>query len=158
MRKAVLAAICGLLIATPTAHADPDDDPGTGQEVCGAFNIGVPPPDQIANGLQRNDHRISEWQAQRDTNWPILQPDDLARKTRQAVRRRSVAGETSMKLRPTSLVCNAAIWVELCRHLNPFARSGNAFRPRHSCPLAGPFAEAPQGGFSCRTTNPDYVW
>ena len=34
-------------------------------------------------------------------------------------------GETSMKLRPTSLVCNAATWVEMCGHLNPLARPGN---------------------------------
>jgi hypothetical protein len=32
-------------------------------------------PDQIANGLQRGDHRINEWQAQRDTNWPIIEGD-----------------------------------------------------------------------------------
>ena len=32
-----------------------------------------------------------------------------------------------MKLRPTSLVCTAAIWAETCRHPNPFARPGNTF-------------------------------
>jgi hypothetical protein len=34
-----------------------------------------------------------------------------------------------MKRRPTSLVCTAAIWAEICRHLNPIARPGNTFRP-----------------------------
>jgi hypothetical protein len=33
-----------------------------------------------------------------------------------------------MKLGTTSLVFNASMWVELCRHLNPFARPGNTFR------------------------------
>jgi hypothetical protein len=28
---------------------------------------------------------------------------------------------------PTSLVCTAAIWAEMCRHPNPFAAPGNAF-------------------------------
>ncbi len=77
--RTVLAAICGALIVASapagTAHAGPDsDDPGTGQEVCGAFNLGFP-QDQIAQDLHRNDHRINEWQAQRDTNWPILEGD-----------------------------------------------------------------------------------
>jgi hypothetical protein len=35
------------------------------------------------------------------------------------------------------LVCTAAIWVEVCRHLNPFARPGNTFRPATTL-LCGP--------------------
>lgn len=71
IRAAAIAAAIGL--AWPaTAHAD--DDPGTDQEVCGAFNLGVP-PDQIAQGLQRGDGRINPWQAQRDTVWPIISGD-----------------------------------------------------------------------------------
>lgn len=64
--------VASLLACAPVAHADPDSDNlGTGQEVCGAYNLGVP-PDQIAQDLHRGDHRINEWQAQRDTNWPII--------------------------------------------------------------------------------------
>jgi hypothetical protein len=33
-----------------------------------------------------------------------------------------------------SLVCNAAIWVEVCGHFNPFARRGNTFRAASSPP------------------------
>jgi len=32
-----------------------------------------------------------------------------------------------MKLRPTSPICNAATWAEMCTHLNPFARPVNPF-------------------------------
>ncbi|WP_345317459.1 hypothetical protein, partial [Mycobacterium paraffinicum] len=38
---ALLATTC--LTLAPAAHAD--DDPGTGQEVCGAYNLGVPARD-----------------------------------------------------------------------------------------------------------------
>jgi hypothetical protein len=39
-----------------------------------------------------------------------------------------------MKLRPTSLVCSAAIWAEMCRHPNPFASPAE----RGSGPVPGP--------------------
>lgn len=78
MTRLTAAGIAASLLLTlcPMAHADPDDgdDPGTGREVCGAYNLGVP-QDQIPDRLRANDHRINEWQAQRDTNWPILQGD-----------------------------------------------------------------------------------
>lgn len=67
----IAAVLAVLALASPaTAHAD-TDDPGTGPEVCGAFNLGVP-PDQIAQGLQRNDGRYNYWRAQHDTIWPII--------------------------------------------------------------------------------------
>lgn len=68
------ALLAMLVLGSPSVARADNDDPGTGQEVCGAFNLGVP-PDQIAQDLQRNDHRINEWQAQRDTNWPIISGD-----------------------------------------------------------------------------------
>lgn len=76
MRPVILTAVAaGLLAFAPVAHADPDsDDPDTTREVCGAFNYGQS-QDQIAQNLHRNDHRINEWQAQRDTNWPIIEGD-----------------------------------------------------------------------------------
>lgn len=68
--RALSVLLIALTLGSPaTAHAD--DDPGP---VCTAFNLGVP-PDQIAQDLQRNDHRINEWQAQRETNWPIIEGD-----------------------------------------------------------------------------------
>jgi hypothetical protein len=48
-------------------------------------------------------------------------PEDTARN--QKPRR---CGEMSMKRRPTSLVCSAAIWAEMSRQLNPLARPGSA--------------------------------
>jgi hypothetical protein len=70
-----VALAAGWLTLAPVAHADPDNNgPSTQDEICGAYNLGVP-PDQIAQDLHRNNHRINEWQAQKDTNWPILQGD-----------------------------------------------------------------------------------
>jgi hypothetical protein len=41
-----------LLVASfafaPTAHADPDDDPGTGQEICDAFHLETSPATSTA--------------------------------------------------------------------------------------------------------------
>lgn len=71
-RIAAIAIAAGLIALAPPAHADPDDD--TSKEVCGAYNLGVP-QDQIPDRLHANDHRINEWQAQRDTNWPIINGD-----------------------------------------------------------------------------------
>jgi hypothetical protein len=71
-----VAAIVALAItlAAP-AHADPDDPTNdTTKEVCGAFNLGLP-PDQIAQGLQRNDGRFNRWRAWNSTIWPIIEGD-----------------------------------------------------------------------------------
>lgn len=75
--RALLASlaipIVTLAVAAP-ARADYPSDPGTTQEVCGAYNLGVP-QDQIAQGLQRNDARMNEWRAWHSTNWPIIEGD-----------------------------------------------------------------------------------
>jgi hypothetical protein len=70
------AAVAGLIGCAPLAHADPDtnDSDGTNSEVCGAFNLGVP-PDEIPGRLGANDHRNNYWKAQRDTVWPIIEGD-----------------------------------------------------------------------------------
>jgi hypothetical protein len=77
MRYTIAAlAVAGLLGFAPMAHADPDTDDtdGTNSEVCGAFNLGVP-PGEIINRLGQNDHRFNYWRAQRDTIWPIIEGD-----------------------------------------------------------------------------------
>lgn len=48
------------------------DDPTP--EVCGAFNLGVP-PEQIAGGLEQNDARYNYWRAHQSTVWPIIEGD-----------------------------------------------------------------------------------
>lgn len=57
-----------------TSHIKAVDDDTTTDTVCTGFNLGMS-PDQIAGGLQRNDGRINEWQAWRDTTWPIIEGD-----------------------------------------------------------------------------------
>ena len=65
-------------------------------------------------------------------------------------------GETSTKRRATSPVCNAATWVERCRHLNPFAEPaehylGHALSPRpHTLPVAGRTYSLNQARAACR--------
>jgi hypothetical protein len=64
--RSIITGIAAALVGfAPVAHADPTTD-----EVCGAFNLGVP-PDQIAERLGQNDGRYNYWTAQRDTVWPI---------------------------------------------------------------------------------------
>jgi hypothetical protein len=62
------AACAATVIAAGPARADHDPTP----EVCGAFNLGVP-PDQIAQGLERGDGRYNYWRAQQSTIWPIIE-------------------------------------------------------------------------------------
>jgi hypothetical protein len=52
------AVLLWFVLDTPAAHADDDDDPGTAQEVCGAFNLGVPSA-EIPDDLRRNNPRIN---------------------------------------------------------------------------------------------------
>ena len=71
---ALIAA--GLMLGAP-AHADPDDPDTsspdtTTEEVCGAFNLGVPPGD-IPGRLGANDGRENYWTAQRQSAWPIIE-------------------------------------------------------------------------------------
>ena len=56
--------------------ADPDDSgpDTTTNEVCGAFNLGVPPGD-IPGRLGQNDGRENYWTAQRQSAWPIIEGD-----------------------------------------------------------------------------------
>ena len=68
MGAALIAA--GLMLGAP-AHADPDT---TTNEVCGAFNLGVPPGD-IPGRLGANDGRENYWTAQRQSAWPIIEGD-----------------------------------------------------------------------------------
>jgi hypothetical protein len=72
---AVTAALiaAGLMLGAP-AHADPDDPGTTTNEVCGAFNLGVPPGD-IPGRLGANDGRENYWTAQRQSAWPIIEGD-----------------------------------------------------------------------------------
>ena len=66
---AVAAALTasGLMLSAP-AQADPS----TTDEVCGAFNLGVP-QSEIPGRLGANDGRENYWRAQRETNWPIIE-------------------------------------------------------------------------------------
>ena len=68
--------LLALFVFNGKAHADPDtnDSDGTNSEVCGAFNLGVP-PGEIIDRLGRNDARNNYWKAQRDTVWPIIEGD-----------------------------------------------------------------------------------
>ena len=76
MRYLVAALACAALIGMPVAHADPDESgpDTTTNEVCGAFNLGVPPGD-IPGRLGRNDGRENYWTAQRQSAWPIIEGD-----------------------------------------------------------------------------------
>jgi hypothetical protein len=70
MRYLFVALACaGLLGFAPVAHADPDDD--TTAEICGAFNLGVPPGD-IPGRLGQNDSRWNYWRAQQRTSQTII--------------------------------------------------------------------------------------
>jgi hypothetical protein len=71
--KTLIAAItaAAALLLAPAAQAD-DPDPTT--TVCTGFNLGMT-PDQIAQGLQRNDGRYNIWRAYRTTLWPIIEGD-----------------------------------------------------------------------------------
>lgn len=74
MRYTLAAVALAVLLAAP-AHADPDDSgPDTTKEVCGAFNLGVPPGD-IPGRLGQNDGRENYWTAQRQSAWPIIEGD-----------------------------------------------------------------------------------
>src|SRR5580693_4066062 len=68
-------------------------------------------------------------------------------------------GETSTKRRATSPVCNAATWVERCRHLNPFAEPAEHYlghalssRATHS-PRGGPNLQPQSGAGSVSRTE-----
>jgi hypothetical protein len=77
MFNQLIAGVVGpvLVVVAGHHHHDDDDDGGdTKDTVCQAFNQGMT-PDQIAGGLQRNDGRINEWQAWRDTAGPIVSGD-----------------------------------------------------------------------------------
>lgn len=69
---AILAVVCLALYWSGNwkAHADPS----TTDEVCGAFNLGVP-PSEIPGRLGANDGRENYWKAQKDTIWPIIEGD-----------------------------------------------------------------------------------
>ena len=71
LAPAAVTVVAALLIATPLAHADPDD-PTT--EICGAFDLGVP-PDQIAERLGENDHRWNVWRSWRAVGPTIVGGD-----------------------------------------------------------------------------------
>lgn len=62
---AILSAGVGLA-GPAAAQPDPTD------EVCGAFNLGVP-PEQIAERLGRNDARYNYWRSVQSTMWPIIE-------------------------------------------------------------------------------------
>ena len=72
LAAAALALAATVVLGAP-AHADPDD-PDTTDEVCGAFNLGVPPAD-IPGRLGQNDGRENYWTAQRQSAWPIIEGD-----------------------------------------------------------------------------------
>jgi hypothetical protein len=81
MRRALLVgqrALAAVALATALAapaYADPDDDSdNTTNEICGAFDMGVPPAD-IPGRLGANDGRENYWTAQRQSAWPIIEGD-----------------------------------------------------------------------------------
>lgn len=71
--QAVVAAVLMLaaLAVAPAASAHPDDD-GTRTAVCTGLHLGTS-PSEIEHGPQRRG--INEWQAQRETVWPIIDGD-----------------------------------------------------------------------------------
>jgi hypothetical protein len=76
--KLAAALALAVLLGAP-AHADPDDPDTsspdtTTNEVCGAYNLGVPQA-EVPGRLGANDGRENYWKAQRDTNWPIIEGD-----------------------------------------------------------------------------------
>lgn len=70
----IAAALLSMLVLAAPAPAHADDDPGTGPEVCGGFDLALS-PSEIAQGLQRNDGRYNYWRAQHDSTWPIITGD-----------------------------------------------------------------------------------
>jgi hypothetical protein len=71
----VAAVVAAVLVCAPIARADgddgDDDSPSTEQEICGAFNLGVPPGD-IPGRLGQNDGRWNYWRAQQRTRDTII--------------------------------------------------------------------------------------
>lgn len=63
-----------LLLAAPAPARADDDDPSPNQEICGAYNLGVP-PDQIPEDINRGDARWNYWRAQQRTRDTILGGD-----------------------------------------------------------------------------------
>jgi hypothetical protein len=75
MRYLAAALACaGLVGFAPVAHADPNDGdgPSVTDEICGAFDMGVPPGD-IPGMLHRNDGRWNYWRAQQKTSQTIIE-------------------------------------------------------------------------------------
>jgi hypothetical protein len=74
-RVAVGIVALSIMLAVP-AHAGPDDDggPSVTDEICGAFDMGVPPGD-ISGMLHRNDGRWNYWRAQQRTEQTIVGGD-----------------------------------------------------------------------------------
>jgi hypothetical protein len=70
MRRVAAAFALALALAAP-AHADPDDNDTT-QQICGAFDLGVPPGD-IPGRLGQNDGRWNYWRAQQKTRDTIIE-------------------------------------------------------------------------------------
>lgn len=73
IRLAAALALAAVLGAG-TARADPDDDSDTTQQICGAFDMGVPPGD-IPGRLGQNDGRWNYWRAQQRTEQTIVGGD-----------------------------------------------------------------------------------
>jgi hypothetical protein len=73
IRRAAAVAALSIALAAP-AYADPDDadsdGPNVTDEICGAFNLGVPPGD-IPGRLGANDGRWNYWRAQQRTSQTI---------------------------------------------------------------------------------------
>jgi hypothetical protein len=58
VQLAAASFIALALVWAPVAHADDTDD-----QICGAYDLGVPAPD-IVGRLGANDHRWNYWRAQ----------------------------------------------------------------------------------------------
>jgi hypothetical protein len=71
MRRVAAAFALAVLLAAP-AYADPDDDQTTTDQICGAFDMGVPPGD-IPGRLGANDGRWNYWRAQQRTSQTIIE-------------------------------------------------------------------------------------
>jgi hypothetical protein len=80
MKYLIAALACASIAFAPVAqahHSDSDDstdDPGNSKtdEVCGAFNLGVPRSD-LPGMLHANDGRENYWQGWKDSTWPIIE-------------------------------------------------------------------------------------
>jgi methionine-rich copper-binding protein CopC len=79
MKRMLVAAAmaAATVIYAPPAYAhhhdeDSDGDDGSKQsQVCTGFDLGMS-PDQIQQGLQRNDGRETPYQAWKDSTWAII--------------------------------------------------------------------------------------